>query len=557
MSVLRSVARSRAASYPRHPLCIGQAGLPVKFSIFFSALALGAAAQAAMPDKQTSAWWGDIKVLASDDFQGRLTGSPGYRKAASYVAQSFERAGLKPAGNDGFFQSVGFQVQTVDTKASRILLTHQGSPPTDLSEDTVLSASVLQRPEVTAPLVFVGYGIHLPEAGYDDFADLDVRGAIVVYIVGGPDTLSGAQRAHARAEILPRFLERSGAAGTLSITAPKNREIPWARQKAAGSQPGMLLAETALRHYRGPMFAAGVNESKADVLFADSGHTFAELVAIAESHKQLPHFRLARGLEAHVQSTLSTLSSDNVVAELPGSDPALATEAVVLSAHLDHLGTGKPDHGDGIFHGAMDDASGVASLIEIARTLAASKARPRRSILFLVVCGEEKGLLGSRYFAAHPTRHEGHIVADINSDMYLPLYPLKRVVGFGADESSLGDDVRAVGREAGVELVPDPQPDHVVFVRSDQYSFVRKGTPSIMLAMTPRPGTPEETMYKEWFATRYHAQADDLSQPVDLGAADAYNRFVLHLALRVADAPRAPRWRADSFFAQFARQPLP
>ncbi|HZO24058.1 MAG TPA: M20/M25/M40 family metallo-hydrolase [Steroidobacteraceae bacterium] len=513
---------------------------------------------AATPDKNTSAWWGHIKVLASDDFQGRLTGSPGYHKAAEYVASNFERDGLKPAGSRGYFQSVSFEVQTIETGRTRVKLTRPGgASPLPVDESVVISPGVQQRPETRAPLIFAGNGIHLPEAGYDDFAGLDVHGAVVVYLVGGPQSLSGAQRAHAVSEALPHFLEQAGAVGVVSLTAPKNREIPWARQKAAGTQPGMVLEEKDLRRYQGPMFSAAFDESRADVLFEGSGHRFSELVALAESHKPLPHFRLATGIDAHVEAKISTISADNVIGELPGSDPALAQQAVVLSAHLDHLGTGTPDHGDGIFHGAMDDASGVASLLEIAHRLQDSKARPRRSILFVAVCAEEKGLLGSRYFAAHPTRHAAQIVADINTDMFLPLYPLKHVVAFGADESTLGDDVQAVASRMGVEVLPDPMPDHLIFVRSDQYNFVRKGTPAVMLAMAPSPGTAEQATQQQWFSTRYHAQADDLSQPVDLAAADAYDKMVYTLAMRVADAPKPPSWHSDSFFARFAAHPLP
>ena len=379
---------------------------------------------------------------------------------------------------------------------------------------------------------------------------------MVVYIVGGPERLSGAQRAFAYAEILPHFLEGAGAVGVISITAPKNREVPWARQKAAGTQPGMVLAEKALRRYSGEMFAGSFDETQADVLFAESGHTFKDLVALADAHQSMPHFKLAPTLDAHVEATHSSTTADNVVAELPGSDPALAGEAVVLSAHLDHLGTGTPDHGDGIFHGAMDEASGVASLLVVAQEMRAMKAKPRRSILFVAVCGEEKGLLGSRYFAAHPSRHAGHIIADINTDMFLPLYPLTRLVGFGADESSLGEDIRAIAGD-GVQLVPDPQPDHLVFVRSDQYNFVRRGIPAVMLLISPRPGTPEEESYRHWFQERYHAQADDLSQPVDLAAAESYNGLMYRLAMRIADAPGVPHWRTDSFFARFGTAPLP
>lgn len=524
---------------------------------FLMVCVMSAAAHAAALDKQTSPWWGHIKVLASDDLQGRLTGTPGYRKAAEYVAQTFERAGLTPAGDQGFFQSVGLEIQTIQTERSSVRLKRAShGDPLDVTANVVLSPGVLQRQDTQAPLVFVGYGIHLPEAGYDDFAGVDIRGAVVVYIVGGPESLSGAQRAFAYAEILPHFLEGAGAVGVIAITAPKNREVPWARQKAAGTQPGMLLAEKALRRYSGEMFAGSFDETQADVLFAESSHTFKDLVALADAHQSMPHFKLAPTLDAHVEATHSSTSADNVVAELPGSDPALAGEAVVLSAHLDHLGTGKPDHGDGIFHGAMDDASGVASLLVVAQEMRAMKTKPRRSILFVAVCGEEKGLLGSRYFAAHPSRHAGHVIGDINTDMFLPLYPLTRLVGFGADESSLGDDIRAIGGN-GVQLVPDPQPDHLVFVRSDQYNFVRRGIPAVMLMIAPHPGTPEQETYRHWFQERYHAQADDLSQPVDLAAAESYNGVLYRLAMRVADASGVPHWHADSFFARFGAAPLP
>jgi Zn-dependent M28 family amino/carboxypeptidase len=518
---------------------------------------VGLAAQSAVLDKTTSPWWGHINVLASDEFQGRLTGSPGYRKAADYVAGVFARDGLKPAGTDGYFQNVGFEVQSIQTAASKVLLTRDNGAAVDVSDDLVLSAGIQQRKDTQAPLVFVGYGIHLPEEGYDDFAGLDVRGAVVVYLSGGPESIAGTQRAHALAEVLPRYLESAGAVGVLSIISAKNREVPWARQKAAGTQPGMVLAEKTLRRYQGPMFGAAFDETKAQMLFEGTGKKFADLVALADAHAPLPHLKLTPKINAHVETVVSQLSSVNVVAEYPGSDPALATEAVVLSAHLDHLGTGKPDHGDGIFHGAMDDASGVATLLEIARTLHASGAKPRRSILFVTFCGEEKGLLGSRYFAAHPSRHAGHLVADINTDMFLPLYPMHSVVGYGADESSLGDDIRAIASKTGVTLVPDPKPDHLSFVRSDQYNFVRKGTPAVALKISPDPQTGELATEQQWFTERYHAQADDLGQPVDLGAADAFNRLIYQLALRVADGPAKPQWHSDSFFAKFATSPAP
>jgi Zn-dependent M28 family amino/carboxypeptidase len=333
-------------------------------------------------------------------------------------------------------------------------------------------------------------------------------------------------------------------------------EVPWARIKLASLQPGMYLSEPELRRYRRPSLIGSFNPAAAGKIFADAPASFEQLAALSDAHLPLPHFPLTMTLHAEVATTHAVVKADNVVAELPGSDPRLAEQAVVLSAHLDHLGTGKPDHGDGIFHGAMDNASGVASLLEVARALQASGVRPKRSILFVAVGGEEKGLLGSRYFAAHPTRHVGELVADINMDMFLPLFPLHRLVAYGADESSLGGDAVAIAKSRGLTILPDPAPDHLIFVRSDQYSFIRRGVPALMVAFAATPGTDEDRLKNAWFQERYHAQADDLQQPIDLAAADEFNRYLVDLISRVANQPRAPVWRDASFFRRFAQSPM-
>jgi Zn-dependent M28 family amino/carboxypeptidase len=234
---------------------------------------------------------------------------------------------------------------------------------------------------------------------------------------------------------------------------------------------------------------------------------------------------------------------------LPGSDPALAGEAVVLSAHLDHLGMGAPDNGgDGIFHGVMDNAAGVASMLEIARGLQAAHARPRRTLIFLALTGEEKGLLGSRYFASRPGALAGHIVADVNVDMFLPLYPLTRLVAYGEGETTLGAIARNVAAVHGVAIVPDPAPGRFIFIRSDQYAFIRAGVPAIMFEFVGAPGSPEEQTSTEWRVLRYHTQADDLAQPVDLGAAEDFDAMVMDLLLKVADEPVKPTWIEGSLY---------
>jgi Zn-dependent M28 family amino/carboxypeptidase len=250
---------------------------------------------------------------------------------------------------------------------------------------------------------------------------------------------------------------------------------------------------------------------------------------------------------------LSEVESQNVIGLLPGSDSELKNEYVVFGAHLDHLGVGAPINGDRIYNGAMDDGSGIASLIEIADIAKQEHLRPRRSILFVAVTGEEKGLLGSQYFTSAPTVPFKNIVADINMDMYLPLFPLKSLQVMGLDESTLGADIRAVAAKAGVAVQPDPEPQRNLFIRSDQYNFIRNGVPALTFKFGYEKGSPEEQLAKDWLRERYHAPSDDLNQPVDKPAAAEYNRIMLDLGMRVADASTRPHWNADSFFKRFEK----
>ncbi|MDB5431445.1 MAG: family peptidase [Caulobacter sp.] len=514
------------------------------------ASAAGRAAQTASAlTKETSPWWAHIAVLASSDMQGRLTGSAGYQKAADYVAGRFREYGLKPGGTDGYFQPVDFEVQVVDQARSSVVLTPPTGAPVTGADLMIMSPGVQQPADLKAQMVFVGYGVHLPQAGHDDFAGLDLRGKVAVLIRGGPDELSGRLKAFASAEELAPLLEARGAVGLISISTPGRQEAPWTRSMTAGAQPGLYLSDPSLRRFHGAFFSAQMNPDRAELLFSGSERTFAELAALAETGQPLPVVTLKTGLEAHVAVTTGKVTSPNVVGVLPGSDPTLAPEAVVLSAHLDHLGTGAPDNGaDGIFHGAMDNASGVASLLEIARQLQRQHARPRRSIIFLVVCGEEKGLLGSRYFVGRPSVFAGHIVADINIDMFLPIVPLTRLVAYGDAESSLGDLARAVAAEHGIQIVADPAPARFIFIRSDQYAFIRTGVPALMFEFAAAPGSPEERTLTDWRFLRYHAQQDDLFQPVDLAAAEAFDRFVQDVLLRISDAPAPPVWLEGSLY---------
>ena len=224
-----------------------------------------------------------------------------------------------------------------------------------------------------------------------------------------------------------------------------------------------------------------------------------------------------------------------------------------MSAHLDHIGVGRPVNGDTINNGAMDDASGIASILEIARIMKADAVKPRRSILFLAVAAEEKGELGSRYFGMHPTVDAKNIVADINLDMFMPLFDLKFVEVQGLGESSLGDTIREAAKEFGVTVQADKEPEQNRFIRSDQYSFIRNGVPSLAFKFGYEFGTPEDKIFHDWIRDRYHKPSDDLNQPVDKAAAAKFDRMIASLLLKVANAPERPAWRSDSFFKRFAR----
>jgi Zn-dependent M28 family amino/carboxypeptidase len=253
-----------------------------------------------------------------------------------------------------------------------------------------------------------------------------------------------------------------------------------------------------------------------------------------------------------VKMTSTSVESQNVIAVSPGSDPKLKDEYVVLSAHLDHVGVGEPINGDRIYNGAMDNASGIAALLEIATQLHEAPMKHARSIMFVAVTGEEKGLLGSRYFVAHPPVPLSHIVANVNTDMFLPLFPLKTLMVLGLDESDLGGDIRAVAGELNIGIQADPEPNRNRFIRSDQYSFIRGGVPALAMKVGYEENTPEAKIAAAWIKERYHAPSDDLDQPIDYSAADGYVDVVKRLAVRIANRETPPKWNDASFFKRFA-----
>ena len=530
----------------------------MKFCLCLLSLLLAGCGSAVGPssfEQRADRWWGDVSALADDRMEGRLTGTPGYDRAAAYVVDQLEEIGLEPAGTNGFLQPVEFEEQLVDAARSSAALVSDGTvTPLRIPGDLIIGRGSGRVPaKVDAPMVFVGYGLHLPEAGHDDFAGVDLKGKIAVVVSGGPADIAGSLKAHARRD-RARLLAERGAAGVLALTTPKEVEVPWSRSMAQSSQSGMYLADPALRDLQAPLLSAAFNTDSSEQLFARSGHTFAQIAALAEASKPLPRFDLRQSLRATVVARHRALTSPNIVARLPGSDPALAAEHVVFSAHLDHLGIGTPIDGDGLHNGAMDNAAGVAALLDIARGYKARADRPKRSILFLFVTGEEKGLLGSGYFAMRPTVPKSSIVANLNFDMALPIFPLRSVTALGAEESSLGAVAAEAGRAMGLPLAPDPFPDRNSFVRSDQYSFIREGIPALAFKFGMAKGSAEAATEAAWRKSRYHAPSDDLTQPVHRVDAVRLHDFVAAVGWRVANAPERPRWLPQSFFRRFQQQ---
>jgi len=500
-------------------------------------------------------WWDHVKVIADDSMEGRETGSLGLRKAEAYAVEQLKRAGLQPAGTDGFYQNIQFVQRRIDENNSYAFLMRNGQAnPVALGDDAYFSTRVEgSDQEVDSPLVFAGNGLQVPESHLDELAGLDLKGKVVVYLAGSPASVPGSLAAHyGRLAQRWKVYAAAGAVGIVVIPNPASMDIPWSRMSLNRAHPSMDLADPEFNEIAGLKVAMVFNPVAADALFDGSGHSFAEVAALGRDQNELPHFALAVSLRAQAAIRKATIESANVVAKLTGSDPKLKNEYVVLSAHIDHVGIGEPVNGDKIYNGAMDDGSGVAAVLDIAASLKRHPEKVKRSLIFLLVTAEEKGLLGSKYFAARPTVDANSIVADINIDMFLPIVPLQVLRVQGIDDSTLGDRAVDIAKSFGVKAVPDPEPLRNLFVRSDQYNFIRQGIPSVIMDVFYDANSPEARTFKDWLTQRYHAPSDDTDQPVKLHAAALYEQIVRRLLVDTANDAQRPQWKADSFFKRYA-----
>jgi hypothetical protein len=507
-----------------------------------------------------------IRFLADNMLQGRMPGTPGYDIAARYVATELEGMGLHPAVSGSWFQPVPLEKAVTDESASSLTLTINGKEQKLVdAKDYILStwfASPAPQAEghaesdVSAPVVFVGFGVTAPDQKYDDYAGVDVKGKIVAAIYGAPSSFPSTERAYySDGTVKSKIALAHGAIGALGISLPEDwKRFPWdwvVPQIQMGEMHWLDKSGVPHDFFPGLRGQAFLNVSGLDVLFTSAPKTLDQVFADARASKP-QSFALPVSAHIHTVAAEKIIHSANIIAELRGSDPALRDQYVVYTAHVDHLGICPAINGDNVCHGALDNASGVSAVLEIARAYASLPTPPRRSVLFVFVTGEEMGLLGSDYFAHFPTVPRSSIVANVNIDGAPgSYYAMKDVVALGAEHSTMGDDVASAARIMGYDLTPDPMPEEVGFIRSDQYSFVLQGVPAVDIedgihAVDPKINGID--VIKKWLVTRYHTPLDNMDQPIDFDEMAKGSVLNFLVGYEIAQHNQAPEWNKGDFF---------
>ena len=506
-----------------------------------------------------------IEFLADDLMLGRQPGSDGYNIAANYVASQFRQMGLLPAGNeDGFFQQVPLRQAFLETGSAEMVFSRgEETIPLVFVEQFYMGPSLAHKSsDLEAGLVFVGYGIDAPELDHHDYAGIDVKGKVVVSLAGQPQDFPSEEGAHfASGTEKTKAAVRHGAVGMLMIHTPRaSQRYQWDRVRSRVGMPSMgWINDKGEIHGVFKQIQAGgmLRHTAAGILFKNTAVDLATLLERDENGEALTTFDLDGKISMRQRSTHETIYSPNVVAVLPGSDPLLANEYVVYTAHLDHIGElhsegGEEGQNDLINNGALDNASGISVMLETARLFTQGDP-PRRSILFVAVTAEEKGLVGSEYFAMNPTVPIGSIVSELNLDMPVLLYDFGDVIAFGAEHSSLGDTVREAAQSFGIELTPDPFPEQNIFVRSDHYRFVQQGVPSVFLVTGVKSldGTVDtQAIFEGFLQEQYHKPGDDLNLPIHYGAAARFTRINAKIGEIIANEATRPSWHEGDFFGR-------
>lgn len=519
---------------------------------------------AVQPAASAKAIEAHMQFLASDELAGRETGSKEHEIASLYIATQLQALGLLPAGENGsYFQRVPLRKARLAQDSARFTL-HVDGKDTELSyPKAFFTGPSMQYPQtdVTAPLVFAGYGLVSKEFALDDYAGLDVKGKIVVLLAGRPDSLPSEEAAHLNS-LKTKLAAERGAVGIITIHTPKQEKTrPYATSLLYLNAPSMewLQADgTPADSYPDLKAGAYVHPDAAAALFAKAPQSLADIFTQLENKQNPVGFELGVTASLSRRSTHEQISSPNVIAMLPGSDPVLKDEYVVITAHSDHIGLANDLRTDDkINNGAMDNAAGVSILLETARLFSQLPQAPKRSVLFVVVTGEEKGLLGADYFANNPTKPIDKLVANVNLDMPVLLYPFADMVAFGANHSSLGKVVERAAEKEGIALSPDPMPEQAIFTRSDHYTLVKKGVPAVFLMTGFKSQDPAQDGGKIWgsfFAKHYHKPSDDIPSLIkdygairyDAGAVFANINY--NIALDIANTEQRPYWLKQSFF---------
>jgi Zn-dependent M28 family amino/carboxypeptidase len=489
-------------------------------------------------DSDTLAWWHTTEALSNDAMEGRDTGSAAYQRAADYVANRFKAAGLAPAGeNGGYFQTVPMhQIDVVPDGTSFALIGPHGTTTAlKFLQQITIAASDNLAPHIEAPLTFRGY------CGKEAMAD--ITGKIVVCF--------GTQRAGLPNGVVRAANAREGGAlGLISVDDPYFAIEPPRWPYAYARSVTLRMPPPAEKTRAAALLSMRLSADSFAALLAGTGQDAAAILKAGGSMQTLSNFEIPSALRVQLHVTQRDISSPNVLATLGGSDAKLRNQFVVIAAHLDGYGYGTPVKGDNLYNGTLDDAAYVALLIQTADDLKGRRLpSAKRSILFIAFTGEEKGLLGSRWFVDHPTVPASQLAADVNLDQLRPLFPLNILTTEALGETTLGATARAVAAPMHIEIRPDLEPERNLLRRADQYPFLGIHVPAISFVFGYDSNTEAEKRYREWYQTRYHRPQDDLTQPVDFAAAAKFNTFFYRLTLTIANDSNRPAIYPTSSFA--------
>ena len=513
-------------------------------------LATSALSTAAEPTFSSDRLRADVSFLGDDYLEGRETGTRGHEIAARFVAVRFAALGLTPAAGKGWFQPIALTRATNDP-AMPSSIGFAGRRFVDGDHAILSPPATAKGIGGEAGAVFVGYGLEETSLGLDDYRGLDLRGKIAVALRGTPTGLP-SEIAATLNTTKPDIAARHGAVGLITLATPASlARTPWAKAVAARNLAQMQwLRPDGRANTANPslILNAYLDPVATDLLFAATPLANGGIArAIADRSQRPRGFALPGRIRVDRRGRIAPANSENVVALLPGSDPRLGREVLILSAHLDHLGLVTPNaKGDGIMNGVLDNAAGVAVILEVARAFVDSGRAPRRSILFVALTGEEKGELGSDYLAHYPVLKGKTVVADLNLDMPILTYDFQDVVAYGAEHSTIQPAVARAAAAMGIRLSPDPEPDQNRFTRSDQFSFAQAGIPSAIIK-TGWAG-PGKKAVEDFIAHHYHEVSDDLSNPIDWRAAAKFARLNYLVARDLADGADTPRWYDGDWF---------